>query len=389
MKDFYKPTLEIADIFNQFGHLLGALPWQSQKVVQDITNCRTSVLGGHRLKCDECEYQKNSYNSCRNRHCPKCQFLPTVRWIEKRTEDLLPCQYFHVVFTVPAELKPLMLRNKKDSYDLLFKAASETLKEVAQNPKRLGAEIGFIGVLHTWGQNLQDHPHCHFIVPGGGLHKKKTKWVPCKKDYFLPVQVLSEVFRGKMLEYVEKAFDDGRFRFMGQIEYLKSYAHFKELLMNCAAKEWVVDSRKTFAGPEQVINYLGQYTHRIAISNYRLVKLEGENVHFKVRDRDDPKKKKILILHVKEFMRRFLLHVLPKRYVRIRHFGLLGSRLKKMKIAIVRRLQGIEDKVVERLEETWKELLERFTGIDANLCPKCQKGILLETRTIMSALSPP
>jgi len=389
MKTFYKPKIEIADLFNQFGHLLGNLPGEQRKVIRDITNCRTSVLGGHRLKCDQCEYEKNSYNSCRNRHCPKCQFLARVRWVEKRKEELLPSQYFHVVFTVPSELKPLILRNKKEFYNILFKAASETLKEVAQNPKNLGAQIGFIGVLHTWGQNLLDHPHIHFIVPGGGLNKKKNKWVACPKDYFLSVKILSRVFRGKVLNYLEKAFDNKEFKFIGQIEHLTHYPNFKDLLITCATKDWVVYSKEPFAGPEQVINYLGQYTHRIAISNYRLVKLEGEKIYFRIRDPKNPGKKKIMALHVKEFLRRFILHVLPRQFIRIRHFGLLGSRLKKTTIAIILRLLGVKEKVIETLVQTWKELLEKSTGINVDLCPNCQKGSLVESWRVVPSLSPP
>jgi hypothetical protein len=312
MKSFTKPSLEIAYIFERFSHQLGSLPNSHQKVIQDIVNCRTSVLGGHRHQCDECQYEKQAYNSCRNRHCPKCQFTAKVKWIEKRTDDLLDCPYFHVVFTVPSELNPLILRNKKNSYDILFKAASQTLKEVAENPRHLGAEIGCIGVLHTWGQNLLDHPVIHFIVPGGGLNSEKMKWVQCQKDYFLPVKVLSRVFRGKVLEFFEKAHAQGELQFIGNIDQLRSPALFKDLLISCVQKEWVVYAKEPFSGPKQVIE-LGQYTHRIAITNYRLIKLEGENVHFKVRDREDPKQKKIMVLPVKEFMRRFLLHVLPKR----------------------------------------------------------------------------
>ena len=389
MKPFYKPSLEVADIFERFGHLLGPQPKTHRKVIQDIVNCRTSVLGGHRLQCDECQYEKQSYNSCRNRHCPKCQFTAQVKWIEKRTEDLLPCPYFHVVFTVPSELNALVLRNKKKSYDILFKAASQTLKEVAQNPKHLGAEIGCIGVLHSWGQNLLDHPHIHFIVPGGGLNSEKTKWVQCQKDYFLPVKVLSRVFRGKVLECFEKAFDRGDLHFFGEIDHLRLPAVFRDLLMSCTQKEWVVYSKETFAGPKQVIEYLGQYTHRIAITNYRLVKLDGENVHFKVRDRENPKEKKIMVLHVREFMRRFLLHVLPKRYVRIRHFGLLGSRLKKMKIAVVRRLQGVVAKIKETLEESSQQIFKRVTGIDPERCPSCKTGTLKDLFSFASAIGPP
>jgi len=377
MKTFYKPDLELADLFRRFGHELGALPFSHQKAIRDITSCRTSVLGGHCVRCDQCEYQKNSYNSCRNRHCPKCQFITQLRWIDKRTKDLLPCQYFHVVFTIPSELNPLILRNKNIGYDILFRAASETLKDVAQNPKRLGAEIGFIGVLHTWGQNLLDHPHIHFIVPGGGLNKKKTKWVHCKKNYFLPVRVLSKVFRGKMLEKIEEAFHDGKLQFMGKIDYLKHFPNFKELLITASSKEWVVYAKEPFNGPKQVITYLGQYTHRIAISNYRLVKLEGDKVHFKVRDRENPKKRKIIVLDVRKFLRRFLLHVLPKGYVRIRHFGLLGSRLKKENIKIARAIQGIVDILEKEFPLDWKQLLKAVTGLDAEQCHQCKLGTLI------------
>jgi len=375
------PKLEVADIFNKYSHYLENLPREHWKAIQAIKNCRTSVLGGNKLKCNHCEYEKVSYNSCRNRHCPKCQFTAKQKWIENRMDELLPCQYFHVVFTLPAELKPLMLRNKKASYDILFKAASQTLKEVALNPKNLGAEIGCIGVLHTWGQNLTDHPHIHFIVPGGGL-KKKKKWVSCKENYLLPVQVLSKVFRGKILDFFEKAYKEDELKLMGKIEYLKSPQSFKNLLIQCAAKDFVVYSKKPFAGPEQVIKYLGGYTHRIAISNYRLVKLENEVVSFKVRDKNNPGKSKVMKLHVGEFMRRFLLHVLPKGYVRIRHFGLLGSRLKKVKIALIRKLNGITNKVKKRLEESWQSILNKVMDVDVDQCPKCSEGKLVEARTI-------
>ena len=389
MKTFYKPEFEVADIFARFSHQLGSLPYHHRKVVQDILNCRTSMLGGHRLRCDDCKYEKQCYNSCRNRHCPKCQFTAKERWIEKRKEDLLECPYFHVVFTVPSELNPLILRNKEKSYDLLFKAASETLKEVAQNPKHLGAEIGCIGVLHTWGQNLLDHPHIHFIVPGGGLDREKTKWLQCERDYFLPVMVLSNVFRGKLLEYFEKAFYQNDLKFMGKIDHLRLPANFRELLMSCAQKDWCVYAKEPFAGPKQVIEYLGQYTHRIAITNYRLVKIEGDQVHFKVRDNENPGKKKIMVLHVREFMRRFLLHVLPKGYVRIRHFGLLGSRLKNLKIAIVRKLQGVVVQAKVAMQESWQEILIRVKGIDPDLCPSCRTGTLKKRFRLASAIGPP
>ena len=383
MKTFYKPEIELADLFLRFGHELGELPYSHEKVIRNITSCRTRKLGGHSVRCNHCEFKKNSYNSCRNRHCPKCQFLPQLRWIEKRTKELLPCQYFHVVFTIPSELNPIILRNKEIGYDLLFRAAAETLKTVAENPKRLGAEIGFIGVLHTWAQNLLDHPHIHFIVPAGGLNKKKTKWKHCKKNYFLPVRVLSEVFRGKMLEKIEEAFNSDKFKFMGKIEHLKHFPNFKELLVTAASKEWVVYAKEPFNGPKQVINYLGQYTHRIAISNYRLVELHGDKIYFKVRDRENPKKRKIMVLDVREFLRRFLMHVLPKGYVRIRHFGLLGSRLKKENIKIVRAIQQIAE-IIEGFTPDWKQLLKSFTGLDPDQCPQCKIGTL-----VLAAIGPP
>jgi hypothetical protein len=388
MKTFTKPNIEIADVFNKFSHLLGSMPLQQHKVIAAIRNCRTASLGGHKLKCGKCDFEKNFYNSCRNRHCPKCQFLSQVRWIEKREADLLPCQYFHVVFTVPSELKCLMLRNKKTSYDILFQAASQTLKEVAGNPQHLGAEIGAIGVLHTWGQNLKDHPHIHFIVPGGGLNKnKRPKWLSCKKDYFLPIQVLSKVYRAKILASFEKSFDKGQLKFMGSISYLSHPACFKELLMTCAAKEFNVYAKKPFAGPKQVIKYLGQYTHRIAISNYRLVKIEGEKIYFKVRDKENPGEKKVISLHVKEFMRRFLLHVLPKGYVRIRHFGLLASRMKRIKIGTVRALHGITKILKKTSPPTWRELLRNFSQLNADQCPKCGALSLFKALTIPPLLN--
>ena len=378
-------SLEIANIFDQYDHLLSGLATEQYKVIRAIKNCRTSFLGGHKLKCNSCNYQANFYNSCRNRHCPKCGFLARTKWIEKRSEDLFDCQYFHVVFTLPAKLRNLILRNKRVSYDLLFRAAADTLKAVASNPDHLGAEIGFIGVLHTWSQNLLDHPHVHFLVPGGGLQGER--WINCKQDYFLPVEILSKVFRGKILEYFEDAFHKEEFEFKGSIDYLASFSNFKGLLMDCAQKDFVVYSKKPFGGPAQVIKYLGQYTHRIAISNYRLVKVEDQKVFFKVRDKKSPEKSKVISLDVREFMRRFLLHVLPKAYVRIRHYGLLGTRLKKVKIALIRKLQQLKESLPEAVEICWKELMKSAAEVDVDQCPKCSDGKLVPCCLLASALN--
>lgn len=371
-----KSQLELADIFNQFHKELGGQLPESHKVINAVKSCRTSKLGGHKLQCNSCNYQKNAYNSCRNRHCPKCQFLTKVKWIEKRKEDLLPCQYFHVVFTVPSEVRPLFRQNKELCYHLLFKTSAETLKEVAANEKNLGADIGFTGILHTWGQNLIDHYHIHYVVPGGGLNKKKNKWIRCPRDYFLPVRALSQVFRAKMLKNLRELFDSDQLNLSYDIDYLSDYRAFAELLAGLSQKEWLVYSKKPFAGPEQVINYLGHYTHRIAISNYRLVKIEDGKVFFKVRDKDNPGQSKVTSLPVKEFMRRFLLHVLPKGFMRIRHFGIFGNRSKKEKIALIRKLENIIEKLKTQEEETWQEILLRVVGVDITKCPRCLAGEL-------------
>lgn len=382
-----KPQIEIADIFRDYGHLLRRMPMHHHKAVQAIKNCRTAVLGGHALACNSCEFTKNAYNSCRNRHCCKCGFTAQMKWIEKRTEELLDCQYFHVVFTLPSELREIILQNQEVCYNLLFKASSQTLKEVAATPKNLNAEVGCIGILHTWGQNLMDHPHIHFIVPGGGLAKDKSKWVSCKEDFLLPVKILSKVFKGKILDSFEKAFDNGKLNFSGSIEHLRAHINFESVIRDCAGKDFVVYSKKPFAGPQQVIKYLGQYTHRIAISNYRLVKVEDGKVYFKVRDRENPEKKKIMSLEVKEFMRRFLLHILPKGFVRIRHFGLLASRSKKTNVSLIRRLQGLKVETQKRMEQSWKEILKKAMGLDVDKCPSCLNGVLSKIKIFLPLLN--
>ncbi len=367
--------LEVADVFLEHGHLLDGISTQCHKVVRAITRCRTEELGKHSRQCDRCDFAEISYNSCRNRHCPKCQYLTQTKWVDQRVKDLLPCPYFHVVFTLPASLNPLILRNKKEIYDLLFKASSETLKEVALNRRNMGANLGFIGVLHTWGQNLIDHPHIHYIVPGGGLTEDKKQWVKCKSKYLLPVKILSKVFQGKFLSRLEKLYDEGGLKLEGQLGPLRDRARFKTLLVETTQKSWVVYSKKPFAGAEQVVNYLGRYTHRIAISNHRLIKMEDGKVHFRYRDSRDDNKKKVMALDASEFMRRFLLHVLPHGFVKIRHFGMLASRCKKTNLEICRRLLNvltIAAPVIEK--ETWVELLKRVTGIDLELCPKCKTG---------------
>jgi hypothetical protein len=337
-----------------------------------IELCRTADLGGHVDECEHCGTQVISYNSCRNRHCPKCQFLKKEQWIEDRGKDLLPIPYFHVVFTIPDKLNPLVLRNQEVLYGILFKAVSETLTELSKNPKHLGAEIGFTSILHTWGQNQMDHPHIHNIVTGGGLSHDGRKWKSCKNDFFVHVNVMSKLFRGKFLAYLKKLRVENKLVYPGAVSQLASPGAFNALITDLYKKKWVVYCKPPFKETKDVLEYLGRYTHRIAISNHRLVKLENDEVHFRWRDYADNNKIKIMSLKADEFIRRFLLHVLPDRFVKIRHYGFLGNRCRKNKIDRCRELLACANHTeLEQKAETWQEALLRITGIDISKCPVC------------------
>lgn len=369
----------MADIFRQHGpayresHRLSRNDW---RVMRAIEVCRTSVLGGHKDKCDNCGHLEISYNSCRNRHCPKCQTLRKERWIEARGEDLLPIQYFHVVFTIPSELNPLVSINRKVMYDLLFRSVSETLVELANDQKHLGARIGAIGILHTWGQNLMDHPHIHCIVTGGGLSSDGGRWVSCRKGFFIPVRVMSALFRGKFLGLLKKCFTSDDLVFPGSIGHFKQPGDFEIFRKQLYQKKWVVYCKPPFDGAKGVLQYLGRYTHRIAVSNNRILNVRDGNVSFLWRDYADDNRKKTMTLKADEFIRRFLLHVLPPRYVRIRHFGLLANRNRNNAIAVCRKILGVGKTIAKEdsRPETWQEQLLRICGIDVNVCPVCQKG---------------
>jgi hypothetical protein len=371
--------VELADIFCQHGpeyRRSHCLPLNHLRVMRAVEVCRTATLGGHKDKCDSCGHIEISYNSCRNRHCPKCQTLQKEKWIEARNEDLLPIQYFHVVFTIPSELNPLVIMNQKVMYDLMFHSVSETLMELSANPKHLGARIGFMSVLHTWGQNLMDHPHIHCVVTGGGLSLDGDRWVSCRKGFFIPVRVMSALFRGKLLASIKNAFEAGDFIFPGGISHLKEPHVFERLRRQLYHKKWVVYCKSPFDGAEGVLQYLGRYTHRIAISNNRILMIENGVVTFRWRDYSDGDKQKTMTLKVDEFIRRYLLHVLPNRYVRIRHFGLLANRRRKDNITLCRELIGtcIPISPEKEKKETWQEQLRRICGIDVTICPVCQKG---------------
>jgi hypothetical protein len=352
------------------------------RAMSAIQYCRTSVMGGHVDQCNDCGYKQISYNSCRNRHCPKCQNLPKERWLEQRKKDLLPRPYFHVVFTLPSELRAIALRNKKVVYALLFKASSETLLELAHDPKYIGAQIGFISLLHTWGQNLMDHPHVHCIVTGGGLSRQENRWVDSKKKFFIPVQVMSKLFRGKFLFFLKQARETKKLNYAGEIDPLAKECNFQELMNQLYTKDWVVYCKPPFQSPEHVLSYLGRYTHKVAISNHRIQGIREGKVSFLWKDYANNNKKKVMTLDALEFIRRFMLHILPQRFVKIRHYGLLSNRNRQTLLKKCRTLLGQPSSSRETLKTGWKELLFRITGKDVSVCPCCNVGKMVEIKIL-------
>lgn len=371
--------LEVAQIFRLYGEEYRRkhrLSRPQLRAMRAIEACRTAALGGHVDECEQCGARTISYNSCRNRHCPKCQSLDKERWLEQRCDELLPVPYFHVVFTVPHELNPLALANPKWFYDLLFASASRTLLEIAADPRRFGARIGVLAVLHTWSQTLELHPHLHCIVPGGGLSLDGQRWVPTSRpDYFLPVQVLAALFRGKFLAGVKTAYQTGQLILP---ESLRDPASFQALVDRLYGKSWVVYSKPPFGSPEQVLAYLACYTHRVAISNSRLGRLEGGRVTFNYKDYSQGGRGREMTLPVEEFIRRFLLHVLPESFVRIRYFGLLSNRHRKQNLTRCRELLAGQPaaEVEASSQENWRARLMRLTGRDPTICPVCGQGHL-------------
>jgi hypothetical protein len=320
-----RPALEVADIVRGTGNSFwqqqqSHLAWPHRKVLDAIVRCRTAALGGHLDQCVRCCPQAISFNSCCNRHCPKCQGNVRAKWLAARSAELLPVPYFHVVFTLPHELSALVLGNKRLLYDLLFRTSAAAMLELARYPKHLGADIGFLGVLHTWGQNLEHHPHVHYIVPAGGLALDGSRWIDSSRRSFLPVHALSRVFRGKFVAGLKKHFAQGRLQFHGSQQHLAASGSFSNFLRQLFRQDGVVYAKPPFGSAEHVLNYLARYTHRVAISNHRLVALENDHVSFRWRDYAHGSKKKVMTVSAHEFQRRFLLHVLPGCLVRIRHF---------------------------------------------------------------------
>lgn len=374
--------LEVADVFRRFGETYrddhgASLSSARRRAMWAIEHCRTAALGGHVERCGGCGHQRVSYNSCRNRNCPKCQGLARAQWLADRQAELLEVPYFHVVFTVPEPIATIAFQNQTVVYDILFRAASETLCRIAADPGHLGAEIGFLAVLHTWGQNLLHHPHLHCLVPGGGIAPDGQSWIACRSGFFLPVRVLSQLFRGLFLHYLEKAFAAGKLRFFSEHRHLHEPAAFRRHLAPTRAAEWVVYAKRPFAGPAQVLDYVGRYTHRVAIANNRLVSIDWDSVRFRWKDYRDGSRQKIMSLRGDEFIRRFLVHVLPDGFHRIRYFGFLGNSHRARKLALCRKLLRMVPGAPSDPPADYRDRYEALTGTSLRQCPHCLTGTMV------------
>jgi Putative transposase/Transposase zinc-binding domain len=377
---------EVADVIQSDGarYLERYRPSTEQfRVLNALTQCRTASLGGWRKRCEQCGHEVTVYRSCRNRHCPKCQGAARAAWLQAREREVLDVEYFHVVFTLPHELAPLALQNRRVVYGMLFRAASETLLTIARDPKHLGAEIGCLALLHTWGQNLLAHPHLHCVIPGGGLSldSDDQHWVSCRDGFFLPVRVLARMFRGKFLALLLRAFEQQRLEFHGRLRELHHPKAWEDWLEPLRNKHWVVYAKPPFGGPTQVLKYLARYTHRVAIANQRILSCEGGQVRFIWKDYAHGNRKRIMTLDAVEFLRRFLLHVLPKGFMRIRYYGFLANRNRAKKLALVRRLirdQNSSSEIDTLPGDPAPPLhTSGVSSDDFDLCPQCKNGRLI------------
>lgn len=374
--------LEVADVFRtheddflaRWGHVLSP---RQKKAFADIRDCRTATLGGH-VEYYDCGHCVPVYNSCSNRSCPKCQGAARARWLAEREAELLPVEeYFHVVFTLPQQIAALALQNAKTVYTILFKAVAETMLTIAADPKHLGATIGFLAVLHSWGQKLNLHPHVHCVVPGGGISPDNSRWIACRKSFFLPVEVLSCFFRKRFLIRLRKAFRKGKLDFHGELESLAQPAAFEAICQKAGEVDWVVYAKRPFGGPQQVLKYLARYTHRVAISNRRLLSLADGRVTFEWKDYADGNQTKTMTLEAVEFIRRFLLHVFPSGFVHIRHFGFQANRKRKAKLALCRSLLPAAQVVAETSPDSPGDRDSTAEEPMARLCPVCKAGRLM------------
>ncbi len=381
------PALELADIFRLHGEDYRSaqqLPVEQHRAMRAIEQCRTAALGGHLEECSQCQHRRFVYQSCRNRHCPKCQSLARAQWLEARKEELLPVEYFHVVFTLPEQIAAIALHNKAAVYNLLFQAAAETLTTIAGDDKHLGARIGFFAILHTWGQTLMHHPHLHCVVAGGGLSVDDTHWVSCRPGFFLSVRVLSRLFRRLFLHKLEKAHRKGRLQFFSTLQPLRDPSRFRRYLAPLRRTEWVVYSKPPFGGPATVLEYLGRYTHRVAISNQRLLSLQQDQIRFRYKDYRHAQRPKTMTLHAGEFIRRFLLHVLPPGFQRIRYYGLAGNRYRRQRLLRCRQLLGVpQPSPAPAKPLSFRERYLALTGRDLRACPLCHCGQMVIVELLM------
>jgi predicted RNA-binding Zn-ribbon protein involved in translation (DUF1610 family) len=366
---------EVADVFRQHGQEFLArwghtLNWQQMKALRDIGACQTWKLGAHVRQCDSCAQQVMAFNSCRNRHCPRCQSTARDKWLERSSKELLPVAYSHVIFTLPKQLAPVALQNPKLVYGLLFRAVSETLLTMAADPKRLGASIGFLAVLHTWNQQLMHHPHLHCLVPAGGISTDRSRWIASRPNYFLNVDALGAMFRGKFLAFLREAFARGKLRLAGLLKPLAVRVAFDHFTLDLKALKWVVYAKPPFAGPAHAVKYLARYTHRVAIANGRILSFTDGRVTFRWRDSAHGNKQKVMTIDAVEFIRRFLLHILPCGFVKIRHYGFLANGVRGVRLALCRSLLPLSMNTCSALTTERQRAVKR-------LCPSCGKGRMI------------
>jgi Putative transposase/Transposase zinc-binding domain len=385
-----QPTLELADIFRQHGAAYRQahdLPLHHWRLMRAIEACRTAALGGAVEWCDHCQHTRIVYRSCRDRHCPKCQGLGCAHWLQQRTAELLPVPYFHVVFTVPEQIAAIAFYNKEVVYHILFRTVAQTLLTIARDPQHLGADIGFFTVLHTWGQNLHLHPHLHCVVPGGGL-SPDGQWKACLPGFFLPVRVLSRLFRRLFLEALEKAHAEGQLQFFSELEPLRDASAFAQYLAPVRLTEWVVYAKPPFGGPQQVLEYLGRYTHRVALSNERLVDLQDGQVSFRWKDYRHPEKHKVMTVSAEEFIRRFLLHALPPGFPRIRYYGLMANCHRAAKLKLCRQLLAAPLTDLLPRPTDYRDFYAALTGKNLRRCPQCGIGIMVRIQILGPGQAP-
>jgi hypothetical protein len=381
-----KEKVELADIFRRYAddyRRSHAVSYEQLKVMHHIEICRTAVLGGHVEQCDQCAFEQIAYNSCRDRHCPKCQTLTKEQWLNDRKAELLPCGYFHLVFTLPHDLNAMILSNKRVTVNILFAAVNQTLQAFAKDPQwKLEGRLGFISVLHTWSQTLIDHFHLHCLIPAGALSFSKDRWIPANDNYLFKITSLAKEFRKRYLKLLSGAYLKDQLIFTKKTAALESKQNFQQLINCVSKKKWIAYAKRPFAGPQQVLDYLGRYTHRVAISNNRIISIDNGRVTFTYKDRQKEDEIKKMTLDADEFIRRFLLHVLPKGLIKIRYFGFLAHTNKKKDIPLIRKLIDPDATLPEKIDESISEMMLRLTGIDISCCPKCKKGKMIRIRNL-------